>query len=380
MPIKVLAISNYDKPGIHDIRPEAEMFIGLKQRGVDVEFMTKRDCHYGQRLQACGIPVHDHVPRRKFSWTSIRAIRRVLIAGRHDIIHLFNNNAIVNGIFASLGLPVKVITYRGQTGNISRRDPTCYLTHLNPRVDRIVCVSEAVRESLIGEVSDPGKLVTIYKGHDLRWYAYARPTDRAALGAPADAFLIACVANYRPRKGIEVLLEATHRLPADTPIHLLIVGRGMTEPEVRDRVAASPIAGHIHLLGFRKDVLDIVAACDATVLPSIKREGLPKTVIESMALGVTPIVTATGGGPELVEHGASGLVVAPGDADALAAAMLRLQSAPEENRRMGLAARQRLGTHFTLEASVEAHMRLYQALLNEHRKARAGGTTRGLGS
>jgi glycosyltransferase involved in cell wall biosynthesis len=150
----------------------------------------------------------------------------------------------------------------------------------------------------------------------------------------------------------------------------------MTEPAVRDRVAASPIADHIHLLGFRKDVLNIVAACDATVLPSIKREGLPKTVIESMALGVTPIVTATGGGPELVEHGASGLVVPPGDADALAAAMLRLQSAPEENRRMGLAARQRLGTHFTLEASVEAHIRLYQTLVNEQRKARQGDTTR----
>jgi len=76
VPIKVLAISNYDKPGIHDIRPEAEMFIGLKMRGVNIEFMTKRDCYYGERLQACGIPVHDYVPRRKFSWTAVRAIRR----------------------------------------------------------------------------------------------------------------------------------------------------------------------------------------------------------------------------------------------------------------------------------------------------------------
>jgi glycosyltransferase involved in cell wall biosynthesis len=376
VPIKVLAISNYDKPGIHDIRPEAEMFIGLKERGVDVEFMTKRDCHYGQRLQACGIPVHDHIPRRKFSWASIRTIRGVLTRGRHDIIHLFNNNAIVNGIFASLGLPVKVVTYRGQTGNISRRDPTCYLTHLSPRVDRIVCVSDAVRESLVGEVSDPRKLVTIYKGHDLRWYEGARPADRAALGVPADAFLVACVANYRPRKGIEVLLEATQRLAADTPIHLIIVGRGMTEPSVRDRVAASPIASHIHLLGFRKDVLEIVAACDATVLPSIKREGLPKTVIESMALGVTPIVTATGGGPELIQHGESGLVVAPGNANALASAMLELQAERDRNRRMGLAARQRLATHFTLQASVEAHLRLYQSLVDDPGKAPGIDATR----
>ncbi|MCK6370774.1 MAG: glycosyltransferase family 4 protein [Gammaproteobacteria bacterium] len=347
VPPKILAISNYDKPGIHDIRPEAEMFIGLKSRGVNIEFMTKRDCYYGQRLIECGIPVYNHVPRRKFSSTSIRVIRRVLTEGHHDIIHLFNNNAIVNGIFASLRLPVKVVTYRGQTGNISRRDPTCYLTHLSPRVDRIVCVSDAVRQSLANEVSDPAKLVTIYKGHDLCWYRDAKRLDRASLGVPADAFLLACVANYRPRKGIEVLLEATHQLPADTPIHLLLVGRGMDERTVRELVAT-------------------------TVLPSIKREGLPKTVVESMALGITPIVTATGGGPELVTHEECGLVVPPGDATALATAMLRLQSDRGRNHRMGQAARQRLGSQFTLEASIEAHLRLYRELAGDVRPREQG--------
>jgi glycosyltransferase involved in cell wall biosynthesis len=372
VPPKILAISNYDKPGIHDIRPEAEMFIGLKSRGVNIEFMTKRDCYYGQRLIECGIPVYNHVPRRKFSSTSIRVIRRALTVGHHDIIHLFNNNAIVNGIFASLRLPVKVVTYRGQTGNISRRDPTCYLTHLSPRVDRIVCVSDAVRQSLANEVSDPAKLVTIYKGHDLCWYRDAKRLDRASLGVPADAFLLACVANYRPRKGIEVLLEATHQLPADTPIHLLLVGRGMDEGTVRDLVAMSPLASHIHILGFRTDVLDLVATCDATVLPSIKREGLPKTVVESMALGITPIVTATGGGPELVTHEECGLVVPPGDATALATAMLRLQSDRGRNHRMGQAARQRLGSRFTLEASIEAHLRLYRELAGDVRPREQG--------
>ena len=188
--MKILFITNYDKPGIHNIRPEAEMIIGLKRKGVDVEVMTPRRCYWADRLAEAGIRIHDYIPPRKFSPEAVRVIRQVLRSGKHDVVHLFNNKAIVNGILASIGLPVKVVTYRGQTGNISRLDPICYLTHLSPRVDRIVCVAEAVRESLERVVFDPRKLVTIYKGHDLGWYRDTPRADLAELGVPPGAFTV----------------------------------------------------------------------------------------------------------------------------------------------------------------------------------------------
>ena len=169
MTIKVLFIGNYDIP-VHNIRPEAEMIIGLKARGLDVEVMTKARCFYAERMRSVGILVHDFVPKSKLSWAAIRTIRETLRRGRHHILHLFNNKAIANGNLAALGLPVKVVTYRGQTGNISRLDPSCYLTHLSPRVDKIVCVSNAVRDDLLRRVYDPAIPVTIYKGHDIAWY------------------------------------------------------------------------------------------------------------------------------------------------------------------------------------------------------------------
>ncbi len=365
MALKILFITNYDKPGIHDIRPEAAMIIGLKQRGLDVEVMTRRRCYWGDRLADAGIPVHDFVPRRKFSLEAMRVIRRVLKAGHYDAVELFNNPAIVNGIVASLGLPVKVVTYRGQTGNISRWDPICYLTHLSPRVSRIVCVAEAVRESLLGVVYDPRKLVTIYKGHDLRWYEATERADLTTLGVPAGAFAVCCVANNRPRKGADVLVRAAGLIPPGTPIHFLLIGRGMDQEPIRGLVAASPLREQIHLLGFRENVLGIVAACQASVLPTTKREGLPKTVIESMVHGVTPVVTTSGGSAELIEDGVSGLVVPPGDAPALAQAILRLHSDPEANRRMGMRARERIGTSFRLEDSVSAHKMLFEVLAGE---------------
>lgn len=365
MALKVLFITNYDKPGIHNIRPEAEMIIGLKRRGVEVEVMTRRRCYWGDRLADAGIPVHDFVPRWKFSLEAIRVIRRVLKAGRYDVVQLFNNPAIVNGIIASIGLPVKVVTYRGQTGNISRWDPICYLTHLSPRVSRIVCVAEAVRESLLGVVYDPRKLVTIYKGHELQWYDATERADLASLGLPAGAFAVCCVANNRPRKGADVLVRAAGLIPPGTPIHFLFIGRDMDQEPIRGLVATSPLREQIHLLGFRKNVLGIVAACQASVLPATKREGLPKTVIESMVHGVTPVVTTTGGSAELIEDGVSGLVVPPGDAPALAQAILRLYSDPEANRRMGIRARERIGKSFRLEDSVSAHKTLFEELASE---------------
>lgn len=362
MTLRILFVTNYGKPGIHNIRPEAEMIIGLKRRGVDVEVMTRRQCYWGDRLAEAGIPVHDFVPRRKFSLEAVRRIRQVLKEGRHDVVQLFNNPAIVNGIVASFGLPVKVVTYRGQTGNISRWDPVCYLTHLSPRVSRIVCVAEAVRQSLLDVVYDRTKLVTIYKGHDLAWYGDTVRADLGELGVPRGAFTVCCVANSRPRKGADVLIAATGLLPPDLPVHFLLIGQDMDKEPMRSLASASPYRDKIHLIGFRENVLGIVAASNVAVLPAVKREGLPKTVIEAMVHEVAPVVTTTGGNAELVEDGVSGLVVPPGDAPALAKAMLRLFKDPDETRRMGKAARLRIGEHFRLEDAVSAHLRLFQEI------------------
>lgn len=362
MAIKVLFIGNYDIP-VHNIRPEAEMIIGLHRQGLEVEVMARRDCHYARRMESLGIRIHDFTPPAKFSLNAWRRIRETLSNGHHDIVHLFNNKAIVNGTLAAIGLPTKVVTYRGQTGNISRFDPVAYFTHLSPRVDRIVCVANAVRDDLRLQVRDPSKVVTIYKGHDLGWYADVEPGDLTRLGIPAGAFVVVCVANNRPRKGIPILIDSAAHVPADSTIHWLLIGRGMRSPDILERVARSPVHRRFHLFEHRDDVLELVAGSQLSVLPATRREGLPKTVIESMALGITAVVSRTGGSPELVMDGETGLVVPPGDAAALGEAITWLYQNPAENKVMGERGRDRLAQHFRLEDSVAGHIRLYQDLL-----------------
>ncbi len=359
--LRVLCVSSHSG-SLNNVRPEAAWMAGMPQAGVQMTIMTEEDSVCVEQMRTGGCEIIPFDTGRKFSIKSIRKIRRVLREGGHQIIHLFNNKAIVNGLVAAIGLPVKVVTYRGQTGNIKRHDPSCYLTHLNPGVDCISCVSDAVRNDLLAHGVPEHKLVTIYKGHDLAWYEGTGKEDLSSLGIPDDAFVIACVANNRPRKGVPVLIESTQYLPENLPVHIILVGNGMTSKGVRELVATSPIAKNFHLIDYRTNVLELVASCDATVLPATKREGLPKTVVESMALGIAPIVTRTGGSPELVVDGESGLVVPPGDAPAIAEAIIRLVENRELSEAMGKNARLRLATHFTLEQSIDGHRELYQSL------------------
>lgn len=349
----------------HSDRPEAETFIGLAARGVELRVLCSPAAPHFARLEQAGVDVRPFEIRRRFDPDAIAALRRELETGRYALAHLFNNKAVLNGLKAAKGLPVKIVTYRGIVGNESFYNPMSWLRYLNPRVDRIVCVAEAVRRYLLdlrffGHRLPPEKVVTIYKGHDLGWYT-AEPISRRELGLPDDAFLIGCVANWRPRKGIEVLVDACAALRDRRDAYLLLAGH-MDAAPLRERIERSPLRERIRLLGYRKDAPRVVAACDVAVLPSLRREGLPKTVIEAMAYAVAPVVTDVGGSAELVEDRRSGRVVPPGDARALGAALVELYERPEERRMLGQAARRRIGECFTIGKTIEQTYELYREL------------------
>jgi glycosyltransferase involved in cell wall biosynthesis len=360
MPAQIKALCITEDPD----RPTTATFVGLKNAGVDITVI----CPAGERrgwLETNGVRVLDVPLRKQFDREAVRRLRAELVQGRHDILHLFSNKALQNGLAASRGLSVKIVAYRGIVGNVSFFSPVSWLRFLNPRIDRIVCVAEAVRQYFLRMWPaflrlPPERLVTIYKGHSLDWYR-AAPADLAALGLPAGAFAIACVANYRPRKGIEVLVEALGALPPDT--HLLLIGGGMGAPRLERAIAASPAASRVHVLGYRSDAPSLTAACSVFVLPSTKREGLARSLIEAMAYGVAPVVTDCGGSPELVQDGVSGLVVPVADSAALAAAIRSLHEDAALRARLGAGARERIGRDFRIEDTIAKTLALYRSLV-----------------
>lgn len=359
-------------------RPTAALFVGLRDAGVDVHVSCPAASVNRHRLVDAGVPLFDIEFSGRIDRRAIDKLRAEL-ARDYDLVHLFSNKALQNGLIAAKGLDVGVIAYRGIVGNVSFFSPVSWMRFLNPRIDRIVCVAEAVRRYFLN--MQPAFLrmpasrpVTIHKGHSLSWYD-AQPAELTQLGIPGNAFAIACVANYRPRKGIEVLVEAVAGLPAERNVHLVLIG-DMQAEKLDAAIRRSGAEARIHRLGFRADAPAITAACDVFVLPSIKREGLARSLIEAMAYAVAPIVTDCGGSPELVIHEQCGLVVPVRDAGALQAAILRLADDPALRARFGRAARDRVATEFRIERTIEKTLAVYRDVVAQ-RSGRAGAIRSG---
>ncbi|HMP99111.1 MAG TPA: glycosyltransferase family 4 protein [Cyclobacteriaceae bacterium] len=362
MAIKILVISDYRETVT--VRSEAEIFIALQKSGYEVSIMTYPESQYIQRFREAGIKVIEYHPTKKLSRKDVSIIKDEIVNGNYDILHLFNSPSMPNGIMAAYGTKVKVILYRGYTGNIHWYDPFMYIKYLSPRVDKIVCLVEAIRQLFLKNFVSERKLITINKGHDLAWYEGIEPDALAELHIPPDALKLVCAANMRPMKGVKYLLKATHYLPADANIHLLLLGRDMDAPEFKKLIDESPIKNNIHQLGYRKDVLNVVKACDVFVLASIKGEAITKAVIEAMSLGVAPLITDIPGNVDLVINEKCGLVVPSKNPQALAEAILKYDQQRQLVKIYGEAAKEHIKNRLNIKDTIAQFQQMYDELLN----------------
>lgn len=361
MPPSILVLSEY--PSIVTCRPEAEVFVDLCRAGFPVTVMTWPESPYVPRLQEAGVRVVPWHPRRKLDRAEIGRLRAELAGGGHAVAFAFNNKALGTAVWAARGLSVKLVAYRGFDGNLGWWDPTNYLKLLHPRVDAYWCNAESVRETIRRNLFfGKDRAVAISKGHDPAWYDATPQADLRALGVPAGAFAVACVGDVRPSKAVPDLLEATRFLPPELPIHLVLAGPGTDTPGFRALVARSPMADRIHLLGYRKDALQLMAACDGYALPSRWGESLTRSLVEAMCVGVPPVITDLPGNREVVVDGECGRVVPPADPRALAAALADLASDRERARAWGAAARAHIGRRWSHARTVEQVRALVERL------------------
>lgn len=362
MPPKILVISNYNDTIAS--RPEAELFIKLKKRGMDVNIMTPDGSYYANEFKKHGIRVIDYYPSKKYSLKSMRIIRNELVEGKYNIIHLFSNKATSNGIWAARKLPVKIVLYRGYTGNIHWWSPKSYLKYLNPRIDRIMCIAEATRDLIRSNLlKNKEKAIWIRKGHNPEWYKNIPKADLSEFGVKKDDIVFTNVSNFRTMKGIIYLIKALNYLPKNLPLKILLIGRNMNDKAILNEINQSPYKSNIILTGFRKDALELVKASDVFVLPSIKGEAITKAVIEAMSLGVAPVITNIPGNKNLVLDRENGLVIKKKDPKALAAAMLFLINNPDEREKFGQKAKAYMETHFNHEQTVEQVYAMYHELI-----------------
>jgi glycosyltransferase involved in cell wall biosynthesis len=360
-PLTVLCVNGESDPA------ETGSFIEMHKRGVDITVITWPGTFNYDALVEAGVPTIPYVLKAKISRPCIQFIRDELNRKPYDVLHMLDKRATMNGLWAARGMDVKLVAYRGIVGNLSYLDPQSWLYLLNPRIDRIICVCEAIRQYLLG-LGIPGiRLgrdvpVTIHKGHDPDWYQPPYE-DLKQFGIPDDAFVVACTARGVPRKGVPVLLDAIDKLPPGLNMHFLLAGTKMDNPDHQRLAAKNTYAENIHLHGFLKRMPWILPNCGIAVLPSLRREGLPRGIIEAMIGGAVPIVTDSGGSPELIEEGVSGYIVPPGESQPITDRMLELYNDRELHSRMSAAAHERIRDNFRVEDTAIKTIALYKEML-----------------
>jgi len=346
---------------------EVEMIKGLRKAGVDIHAAFESTSPHLQDLRDAGVPTRVLDLKSNADFRGALKIRRWIKDEGFDIVHGLANRQVANFIWASYGLPNKVIAYRGAIGHVSRWDPTCYIKWLSPRVDKIICVSKAVERDLAASGVDSAKLITIYKGHDLSWYAdldqkAARAEVDKEFGIPSDAVLVGMAANMRRVKGADLLLRALMKLPEN--VHGLFIGE-VRDPEITMLAAHPQLAHRLHFTGFRTDSVKLIGALDINTAPSRGREGLTKTVIEGLAQKIPAVVSTAGGLPELIINNHNGKTFPVNDESALTRRLQDLLNNPKMISQMGENAAQTVTQKFNIEKTVKETTSLYFNILQE---------------
>jgi glycosyltransferase involved in cell wall biosynthesis len=213
----------------------------------------------------------------------------------------------------------------------------------------VVTVTEANRlrlEQVLAAHGRRGQVLRLYNGVDLRRLALdERPRARR---------LVVSVGRLVEKKGHGVLIEAVRRMRrSGQEVRCVIVGEGPLAGPLRKQVAAAGLADAVELVGPRDHatVLDLLRRASVVALASVvaadgDRDALPTVLLEAMAVGTPVVSTTVCGIPEIVTHGDSGLLVPPGDADALAGTLGRLLADPALRARLAAGGRRRVEERF----------------------------------
>jgi glycosyltransferase involved in cell wall biosynthesis len=350
-----------------------ELLRRVHEPGVQLSILCLGDDVFSQRLdsdQSVHVKTHRQVPSSLWDWVRLfSAPQPDVVVFIHSWLWCFPTIASVGAWLAGIGklysiqhliapsVPPKV---EGRSIRdvlrrlIGRRARHTLTSMVRPNlVDKTICVSDAVRESLVRDYRfPPDRTLTIHNGVSLSEFVPSESDGfavRSRLGLRPEEFVLVCIARLTEHKGIDILLQAVAWVLRDgIPCKCIIVGDGPLKDQLLEQVRELGLRSHVFIEGFQKDVRPYLHASSAFILTS-HIEGFPLSILEAMACGLPCIVTDVGGNAEAITHQVHGLIVPPGSVDAVASAISYLANHPQERAQMARAARTRVCEAFDIE-------------------------------
>jgi len=346
---------------------------GTRLHDYTVSFVARPGSELARRARAAGFEVDELAFSWHYSPFAARRLAAMLRERRARILHLHDGHGVWLGKTAAwlAGTPNVVATRRVDFRVRSARK-------WSSGIDRVVAISECIAGVLRRAGVSEHKLHVVNSGIDTGRLASAGPREkfRAELGLGDWAPLVVTVGALTDHKGQRYLVDAMPAVrEAQASAHLVIAGEGELRGALSAQIDRLGLSEWVHLVGFRPDVPDILAAADLVVFPS-HLEGLCTSAMDAMACGRGVVATDAGGLPEVVTSGETGVIVPARDPAALAEAIVKLLGDDGLRRAMGEAGRARVADRFTAERMVEGNLAIYGELLGDGGDADENGGDR----
>lgn len=356
----------------------------LRRAGHEVELCTiYTGGPFVAQLERAGVAVHNLAfdpgieqfrLRRKYDLRILPALARRIRDGKFQIVHAHLFPALLFAALTSFLAPDQPYVYSEHSQHNRRRRSRILRVLdwcLYYRYARILPVGHEVAKALCAWL--PGltrKVQVIPNAIDP---AHFQTTDgevealRRELTITQDEKVVLFVGRLEHEKGPDLLVEAlSHLHPSldeeNSRIRVVLAGDGRLKKALQERCSTLPRAGMVTFLGYRQDIPALLGLADLVVLPS-RSEGLPMTVLETMAAGKPLLATSVGSIPEVIEHGVSGWVVPPGSPAALAQGIRHLLGSPDLRKRLSDRALNVLQERYTLEVTMPTLLEAYASVM-----------------
>jgi len=335
---------------------------GLTERGVESVVVLPEGSALAAELQGKVTRLYTIPMRGDLDPGLVFRLVRIIHLESPDIVHLHSRRGadLLGGIAARwCGVPA-VLSRR-----VDNRENPLQVRFKYKLYQKVIAISDGIRDVLLRQGMDRSKVVCVRSAVDIERYRVAcnRQWFNKEFGLSEADRVIAVAAQLIPRKGHRFLIDALSRLINEFPeLRLLLLGKGPEEGRIREQVSRLGLEDCVIFAGFRNDLPRILPCLEILVHPSLK-EGLGIALLQASSAGIPVVASKAGGMPEAVGDNESGLLVPPGDSNALKAAVKRLLSEPETARRLGDAGRARMAAEFSIDVMVDGNYRIYKEFL-----------------
>jgi glycosyltransferase involved in cell wall biosynthesis len=341
-------------------RQVAYIIEGLHQRGVENILACQQSSAIAAEMQHVA-QVYEFSTRGDIDFRLLFKLRKLIKRCQPDLIHCHSRRGadIWGGLAGRLsGIPT-VLSRR-----VDNPEPLWWVGQKYRLYDRVICISEGIRQVLLSEGVAADKAVTVRSAINVDdWQQDCQRTsfDQKFHTQPGQ-LVLGIVAQLIPRKGHSLLLQAMQQLATEYPqLQLVCFGKGPLKDALQQEASERGLQERVQFVGFRNDLQNWMGCIDVLVHPALM-EGLGISLIQAAACAVPIIASRAGGMPEIVRHEQNGLLIEPGDLDALVQALKRLIDEPETRQQFGQAGRQLVQSEFSIDAMVQGNLAVYQQL------------------